>query len=62
MQIATIPQSDHPAKQIKMSAMFDCDLEFQEEKEFYPESEDDDLEVFVCFVCVVGCLLVLTNQ
>lgn len=28
-----------------MSAMFDCDLEFQEEKEFYPESEDDDLEV-----------------
>ena len=28
--------------------MFDCDLEFQEEKEFYPESEDDDLEVNFC--------------
>lgn len=29
-----------------MSAIFDCDLEFQDEREFYhEESEDDEIEV-----------------
>ena len=32
-----------------MSAIFDCDLEFQDEREFYhEESEDDEFEVIFC--------------